>query len=189
MKRESFSQLTAPSKTLMSFVSELCQLPLLPILDAGCGLGRNAVALALSGLSVVCVDRDIERLRTLSATAPLYIASIKAPPLVVVGQLHPICIDLNRLYWPFSTNQFSAITCVHFLKIELFDCFWSALVPGGYLFIETFGGHGQNHLDLPKAGQLHDLLSGRFDISFYHENKVGPIGYDAVSVRLLAKKQ
>jgi SAM-dependent methyltransferase len=188
MKRPSNSQFEPPSKTLISFANELSQLPGKLVLDAGCGVGRNAVALALLGLSVVCVDRDVDRLRVLSATAPRYISSIKLPHSTL-GQLFPICVDLDSSKWPFSMGQFSAIICVHFLKIDLLDLIWSALVVGGHLFIETFGGHGQNHLDLPKAGQLRDLLSSRFNISFYQEKKVGPIGYDAVSVKLLAQKQ
>src|SRR5664280_2683126 len=162
MKRDSFSQLTPPSKALMSCANELSRLHSWPILDAGCGAGRNAVALALTGLSVVCVDRDIDRLLALSDIAPRYIASIK-PPRNVVGKLYPICADLDELQWPFSPSQFSAITCVHFLKIGLLDLFWSALVVSGYLFIETFGGHGKNYLDLPKSGQLREQLSGRFN--------------------------
>jgi SAM-dependent methyltransferase len=188
MKRESFSQLTLPSKTLMSFADELSQLQEWPVLDAGCGVGRNAVAVALSGLSVVCVDRDIDRLRFLSATAPRYIASIK-PTQPAVGQLYPICADLDQLKWPFSISRFSAIVCVHFLRVELLDCFWSSLIAGGYLFIETFGGHGGNYVDLPKTGQLQDQLSRRFDIPFYRERKVGPAGFGAVSVKLLARKR
>jgi SAM-dependent methyltransferase len=172
----------------MSFMNELSQIQNKPILDAGCGVGRNAVALALRGLTVVCVDRDIHRLHVIRTLGPRYIDTVK-PPYSAAGRLFPICADLDKPKWPFSKSQFSAITCVHFLKIELLDEFWSALVVGGYLFIETFGGHGQNHLDLPKAGQLRDLLSSRFNISFYQEKKVGPIGYDAVSVKLLAQKQ
>ena len=130
MKRDSFSQLTPPSKALMSCANELSRLHSWPILDAGCGAGRNAVALALTGLSVVCVDRDIDRLLALSDIAPRYIASIK-PPRNVEGKLYPICADLDELQWPFSPSQFSAITCVHFLKIGLLDLFWSALVVSG----------------------------------------------------------
>jgi SAM-dependent methyltransferase len=188
MKRASISQLEQPSKTLMRFANELSSGSHKPVLDAGCGLGRNAVALALRGLTVVCADRDVGRLRVLSTTAPQYISSVKSPHSTV-GQLFPVCADLDQTKWPFSTSRFSAITCVHFLKIELFDELWSALVEGGYLFIETFGGQGRNYLELPKAGQLRDLLSSRFNISFYEEKKVGPIGYDAVSVKLLAQKK
>jgi SAM-dependent methyltransferase len=56
-------------------VDELRSLSQWPVLDAGCGFGRNAVALALRGVSVVCIDRNAHRLGTLSRLAPGYIAS------------------------------------------------------------------------------------------------------------------
>jgi SAM-dependent methyltransferase len=188
MKHDNVSQLAPPSKTLTRFASELAQLRHYPALDAGCGTGRNAIALALLGLPVVCVDRDINRLRLLKDNVRQRVDRTTLPGSTA-GQLFPVCADLDQSTWPFSTNQFSVIICVEFLKIELLKYFWSALVVGGYLFIETFGGHGQNHLDLPKAEQLRDLLSDRFNISFYQERKVGPFGYDAVSVKLLAQKR
>ena len=182
------SQLAPPSKTLMRFASELAQLRNYPALDVGCGTGRNAIALALLGIPVVCVDRDINRLRNLKENAPRRAERITLPHSSV-GKIFPICANLDPSKWPFSQNRFSTIICVEFLNIELFNSFWSALFVGGYLFIETFGGHGQNHLDLPKANQLRDLLSNRFNILFYQERKVGPVGYDAVSVKLLAQKR
>lgn len=183
-----FSQLAEPSKTLLSVVSELSKLREWPVLDAGCGVGRNAAALALNGMSVVCVDRNIDRLRDLSAAVPQYLAGAK-PIAPVIGTLYPVCANLYPSSWPFLPGQFSAITCVHFFKIELLVSFWSSLVTGGCLFVETFGGHGQNYLDLPKRGQVLTLLSERFDIALYRERKVGPIDHDAVSVKLLAKKK
>jgi hypothetical protein len=96
--------------------------------------------------------------------------------------------DLKESQWPFSQSCFGAIICVHFLDIKLFDVFRSSLVPNGHLYIETFGGHGGNYLDLPKAGQLHDLLSRHFNLLFYRERAVGPPGFEAVSVKLLGKK-
>jgi SAM-dependent methyltransferase len=182
------SHLSSPSKSMMSFADELTRKPQWPALDAGCGFGRNAVALALRGLSVVCVDHDADRLRQLARIAPHCINDLKRPGSAV-GQLHPICAELNSLRWPFPKNSFSAIICVHFIKIELLDLFRSSLVSGGHLFIETFGGHGQNYLDLPKAGQLHDLLSRHFNLPFYCERPVGPSGYGAVSAKLLAEKR
>jgi hypothetical protein len=95
---------------------------------------------------------------------------------------------LNHLHWPFSQNCFGAIICVHFLDLDLFDMFHGSLVAGGYLYIETFGGHGQNYLDLPQAGQLSDLLSPNFRLPFYRERRVGPAAYNAVAVKLLAQK-
>ena len=188
MKAVNASQISPPSKTLMRFASEFAQHRNYPALDAGCGTGRNAVALALLGIPVVCVDRDINRLRYLKDNAPRPAKNITLPHSSV-GKISPICVNLDPSKWPFSQNKFSTIICVEFLNIDLFNSFWSALVAGGYLFIETFGGHGQNHLDLPKANQLRDLLSNRFNILFYQERKVGPVGYDAVSAKLLAQKR
>jgi Protein of unknown function DUF262/Methyltransferase domain len=39
-----------------------------PILDLGCGTGRNAIALAQLGMRVVCVDKDQKRVQALKRT-------------------------------------------------------------------------------------------------------------------------
>jgi SAM-dependent methyltransferase len=186
--RELISHLSSPSKAMMTFADDLARNSGSPVLDAGCGFGRNAVALALRGLSVVCVDRDTDRLRKLVRFWPDCINRLKRPGFAV-GQLHPLCAELDSSRWPFPQNCFSAIICVHFIRIELFDLFTTSLVPGGHLFVETFGGHGQNYLDLPKAGQLRDLLSDQFHLLFYRERAVGPPGHRAVSAKLLARKR
>jgi predicted RNA methylase len=54
----------------MSCVRELKSHSEAPVLDAGCGYGRNAVALACRGISVVCVDQKKERLDALVLSAP-----------------------------------------------------------------------------------------------------------------------
>ena len=182
------SDVGPPSKTLMSFAEEMASHSDLPILDAGCGYGRNAVALASRGSSVVCVDQKLERLHALVRLAPnrmvdLGVASCKA------GQLYPLVANLDPHQWPFGEKCFGGIICVHFLKISLFEAFRSSLAAEGYLYIETFGGQGRNYLDLPKAGQLHDLLSTNFHVLFYREKKVGPGGSDAVTVKLFARKR
>jgi SAM-dependent methyltransferase len=180
------SHLGPPSKVLIDVADELTGLPQYPVLDVGCGFGRNAVALAARGLSVVCVDQDLDRLQTLVRLAPTYIACEQAK--AGAGQLYPLLAKLNRLQWPFAPKCFGAIICVHFLDVGLLDAIWASLVTGGRLYIETFGGHGGNYLDLPKAGQLRNLLSRHFNIAFYRERKVGPADSDAVSVKLLGKK-
>jgi SAM-dependent methyltransferase len=187
-RRNLISHLSSPSKSMMDFADELTQEPKSLALDAGCGFGRNAVALALRGLSVVCVDHDAERLWKLVSVAPDCIDLHKRPGFDV-GRLYPICAELNCLRWPFAKNCFSAIICVHFIKIELLELFRSSLVPGGHLYIETFGGQGRNYLDLPKAGQLHELLSEHFHLPFYRERPVGPPGCRAVSAKLLAQRK
>ena len=188
MKANKISDLGPPSKTLMTFAREMASPANLPLLDAGCGYGRNAAALAARGLSVVFVDQKLERLHVLVRLATNHIARFREPGCEV-GQLYPLLADLGPSQWPFCENCFAGIICVHFLNVALFGVFQSSLVAGGYLYIETFGGQGGNYLDLPKAGQLHDLLSSDFHLSFYREKKVGPIGYDAVTVKLFARKR
>jgi len=71
-----------------------------PLLDAGCGHGRNAVALASHGLSVVCVDQEIERLNELVRLAPTHIADLRQPDCEV-GRLYPVLADLGTFAMAF----------------------------------------------------------------------------------------
>src|SRR5262249_6721810 len=150
-----------------------------PILDAGCGYGRNAPALAAQGLPVVCVDQESAQLNTLRRLASKHLTDLREPKRGL-GQLYPVLARLGPSHWPFADNCFAGIICVHFLDVALLQAFRSSLIVGGYLYIETFGGHGGNYLALPRAGQLHHLLWPGFDLPFYREKKVGPAEYDGV---------
>jgi SAM-dependent methyltransferase len=185
---ENSSYLGPPSKELIRIAADIKEHSNAPILDLGCGYGRNAIALAARGFSVVCVDKKNERLNVLARLAPKHIADLRQPQSNS-GRLYPLLGDLGPSQWPFRENCFAGMVCVHFLNVALFGVFRSSLVTGGFLYIETFGGHGGNYLDLPKAGQLHRLLRADFDIPFYRERKVGPAAYDAVTVKLFAVKR
>ena len=182
------SPLASPSQTLMSFADELVKLRHRPAIDVGCGFGRNAVALASRGISVVCVDKDLSCLRTLAERASEHIARSMQQSSGTAGQIYPVCCDVC-VAWPFPGSYFSTFVFIHFFRLHLVDAVASSLVPGGFLYIETFGNHGGNYLDLPKAGQIHDLLASRFHMPFYKERKAGPCGYDAVSVKVFACKK
>jgi SAM-dependent methyltransferase len=187
LKRATISHLGSPSKALIDVADKLTGISQYPVLDAGCGFGRNAAALASRGLSVVCVDQNLGRLHTLVRLASSHIAEFQQP-IPKVGQLYPLLANLKQSQWPFAQKCFGAIICVHFLDIGLLDAFRASLVTGGHLYIETFGGHGGNYLELPKIGQLRDLLLPHFQLSIYRERKVGPTDYRAVSVRLFGTK-
>jgi predicted RNA methylase len=105
------AHLGPPSKTLIGMAVELTSLSQYPVLDAGCGVGRNAVALASHGFSVVCVDHERDRLNSLIRVASLNNNALKRS-VCELGRLYPVLADLKHSQWPFSQNCFGAIICV-----------------------------------------------------------------------------
>ena len=89
------SPLASPSATLMSVANELVKLRHRPVIDLGCGFGRNAVALASRGISIVCVDKDVDRLRTLARLAPGYISGFMQRDGREVGKIYPVASMLT----------------------------------------------------------------------------------------------
>ena len=102
------------------------------------------------------------------------------------GTLYPVCANVTR--WPFSKDCFSAVVCIHIVVDGLLESARDSLVRNGLLYVETFGNHGRNYLDLPKAGEFRDQLAADFDFLFYRERNAGPPEADAVSVTFLARK-
>ena len=167
----------SPSRTLLRVAQNFCRK--FPILDAGCGFGRNSVALAELGFTVICADHDLYRLDALMKLAPTD---------KLVGALFPVRIELSPATWPFAPACFSAVVFVHYLDMLLFPLVHHSLAPGGFLYLETVGGQGGNYLELPEAGELHSLLSPLFRLDAYEERPVGPAGCNKCAVRLNAKK-
>jgi hypothetical protein len=167
-----------PSPWVRRFATKVADASLgKPILDVACGSGRNAIFLASLGCSIDCVDRDLTTLQ-----------NQKLPPLIS-RQLSLRQLDLVKDSWPFGQCAVGGIINVQFLLPDLFPLFEYSLSPGGYLLLESVPGHGKNYLELPKAGELMRCLEKGFEIEQYKERKVGPSDYDAVTVRLLAKKR
>jgi hypothetical protein len=63
--------------------------------------------------------------------------------------------------------------CVHYFDAALFPSIHYSLAVNGHFYIETVGGQGQNYLELPLAGELHELLLPRFRFELYEERSVG----------------
>jgi 2-polyprenyl-3-methyl-5-hydroxy-6-metoxy-1,4-benzoquinol methylase len=89
MKQTMIAHPGPPSKALMGVADEISSISQLPVLDAGCGFGRNAVALASRGLSVVCVDRNRDCLNSFTGSASIHNTGVK-PYEYVGGHLHPV---------------------------------------------------------------------------------------------------
>jgi tellurite methyltransferase len=143
-----------------------------PILDVGCGAGRNAVYLAGLGGVVICLDGNSELLRRLPR----------------VKRIVPLHLDLATERWPFAQCELGGIVSVHFLMPALFRQFESSLSPGGCMLIETVPAHGGNFVELPNEGELRRAFAEAFQFEFFKEKEAGPIGCGKVTVRLLAKR-
>lgn len=154
-----------------------------PLIDVACGSGRNALTFAQLGCTVICVDRDLAGLETHAK----HLRRTELKKAVAKLSLHQL--DLVNDRWPFTTGFAGGIINVHFLLPKLFAFFVRSLSPGGYLLLETAPGCGGNYLELPKAGALRSAFERAFDLEFYQERKVGPIGFDAVTVKVLGKRR
>ncbi len=153
-----------------------------PILDLGCGSGRNALFLWNLGCTVICMDRDLSGLEAqLTRALPGHSATDKK-------RLIPHQIDLENEPWPFDRQSVGGIINVHFTLPSLFPHFCSSLVPEGYLLLETVPGCGGNYLELPRKGTLKAALEGSFRFELYKERPVGPPDRNAVTVKLLATR-
>jgi SAM-dependent methyltransferase len=179
---------TSPSKLLVRFAGQIASFGKGLVVDAPCGYGRNAVVLAARGCTVIAIDKDYARLAALERVKAAYVAD-HVPAGVRTGQIFTVRADVTADRWPVAPSSISAIICVHFVMIDLIPVFISSLQIGGHLYVETFGGQGMNYLELPKAGQLRELLSGHMAFSYYKERKVGPTEIDSVSVTLLAQRR
>jgi SAM-dependent methyltransferase len=155
-----------------------------PILDVACGSGRNAIFLAQMGCTVFCLDKDLTGLDA-AQTRLRYLAKRTD----AAGQIVPIALDLEADALPFGASALGGIVNIHYLLPRLFPWFARSLRGGGYLLLETPGRHGGNYLELPRKGALPSALDNAFDIELCREGKAGPKKYDAVTVRLLAKRR
>jgi SAM-dependent methyltransferase len=149
-----------PSKTLIRFLDRVTSSNAAPILDAPCGFGRNALPLAAEGFNVIAVDKDLVRLNSLQKSI--------SEKTHAVGKVFPLCADLTKGQLPFGPCSFSAIICIHYPVQKILADFDDQLMGGGHLFIETFGGHGENYLELPKADEIRQALMG-YKLLFYNE--------------------
>jgi tellurite methyltransferase len=95
-------------------------------LDAACGDGRNALALARHGLEVDAVDVSDVTIAALQAAAPE-----RAPGV------HPRVVDLEQE--PLDTDAYDVVVTFNYLQRDLFGPLARALRPGGWLVFETFG--------------------------------------------------
>ena len=165
-----------PSATLRKYAQLIASGARGPILDAPCGYGRNALLFGTMGLDVYCVDIDEVALTFLSQQR-------------CAGSMICLKEDLNTIPPSLCSKQFAAILNIHFVAPHLVPWWKDSLIPGGYLYIETFDNRGENYRQLPRSGEIQEILKDDFDFVLNQERHAGPDGTDAVTVRLLAQKR
>jgi SAM-dependent methyltransferase len=175
-------QLDEPAPLVRRFAAKIAEASGgLPILDVACGSGRNAFPLKRLGCTVICIDRDLSRLRTQQLISH-DLAGPAEPELI------PQQMDLLKDSWPFGESSVGGIINIHFYCAFLLPFFERSLAPGSYLLLETVPGCGGNYLELPGAGMVKSAFEKSLDFEFYRERRVGPSGFDAVTVRMLARR-
>jgi tellurite methyltransferase len=151
-------------------------------LDIAAGRGRNAIALARAGMTVIAVDFSAEAMRLLAATA-------RAADLAI----WPVVANLDSFH--LKDESFDAIVNINYLDRALFPNFARALRPGGILIAETFLVD-QAEIGLPRDprfllghGELR-ALAARLDVEEYSEGAITyPNGERAFRASIAARRR
>jgi SAM-dependent methyltransferase len=128
-----------------------------PVVDLACGRGRNALAIAARGISVLGIDRSAEFLAELCGEA-----RARALPVRVVRA------DLEQAPRPpLAEGRCGALVVCRYLHRPLAPVLETLLAPGGWLLYETFTihqrdlGYGpENPAFLLNPGELPALFPG-----------------------------
>lgn len=163
-------------------VAMLARIPRGVVLDVAAGRGRNALALARVGNSVVAVDYSVEAMSLLASYA-------QAERLAI----WPVVANLDSFH--LKDESFDAIVNINFLDRALFPNFTRALRPGGVLVAETFLvdqaaiGHPRDPRFLLAHGELRALAAG-LEVEEYREGMVTyPNGEHAYRASMLARRR
>jgi len=145
------------------------------ILDAPCGFGRHAHWLASLGFRVTGADIDLNRLE-------------KAAKAEQISQ-HKIAWRAVDLEQPWQlAEQFDVFLAVHYFSPHIIERAKEVLRPGGVFIYESFGGHGKNHLALPRQGAFGKELKRYFEEIELEERPVGP-SRSAVAIKARAVRR
>src|SRR5271156_7125356 len=160
----------------------IARIPRGVVLDVAAGRGRNALALAHSGIRVVAVDFSAEAMRLVAAAA-------RAARLGI----WPVVANLDNFH--LKDESLDAIVNINFLDRTLFPKFVRALRPGGWLIADTFLvdqaaiGHPRAPRFLLGHGELRALADG-LEVEEYREGPVTyPNGESAFRASLAARRK
>jgi SAM-dependent methyltransferase len=152
-----------------------------PILDAPCGYGWHAISLQELGCRVTCADVDDKALEQLACFNKIITEAGRK-------RFELLEVDLLNDDWPFDEAQFSGALNVHFYNSNLITNIAHSLVSDGLLYVETIANRKGNFMQLPRAGEIPNLLADTFELIHLKERHAGPTNSGKVTVRMLGRK-
>lgn len=133
-----------------------------PIVDVGCGYGRNGLEVLKAGGKCVFCDIDTKCLQSIKDSNVFFDYR---------GNYCLKQIDFEKEPWPFPPDSCGGIINVHYYNRKLIEGFISSIRVGGFLLIETIDNRGGNHFELPMVGYLRYQIMPHFKIIYYKEGK------------------
>jgi SAM-dependent methyltransferase len=150
-------------------------------IDVACGFGRHCRELQSRSASVVGIDFDHAALRSIGTGTVAHGRTRDRDMMAVRAEL--------EAGLPLKSASADLVVAIHYPMLDLIPEMARVLRPGGHLILETFSGKGDNWQALPFPGKMKAELGSAFKIIDYKESRVGPIGANAVSVKVLACKR
>ena len=122
--------------------------------DLACGVGRDAAALALGGLTVEGWDNLPEALQRADRLAKACGANV---------QTHQV--DIEAAEFKLPPSRFDVIACFHYLHRPLMEQIKRAIRPGGFVVYETFTVTQRKRVGKPRKDK-HLLRPGELSSYF-----------------------
>ncbi len=138
------------------------------VVDLACGKGRNGLYLAYLGLPALFMDRSLHHLEHIEKAAQDFSLKIQTRH-----------VDLEHCPNPLQDLSFKAILVFKYLHRPLIPLLKESVVPGGYIFYETFTagqpcyGRPRNPHFLLKPGELLSWFKS-WQILYYFEGRTNP---------------
>ena len=116
-----------------------------PIADVACGSGRNLLPFLDGKQSIDCYDIRTDCLDPhITAAAG---GRLTHHPTDLLGGFH------------LPRGKYGLVLLVHFYAPSVLGEVVQALKPGGFLLIETIDDRGGNHHQLPRMGEVFEILA------------------------------
>lgn len=166
-----------PSSFVRRQISTLKLAPASSVLDVPCGTGRHSLYLGRLGHHVTVVDVD-------EALVQATVARLQASQVECTGIVADATMPL-----PFEPAIFDIAIITDFVDEHLLGSIGNVIRTGGHLIYESYLAQGGNWLQLLPPGRSAEILEPMFEILRSEKREVGPSGFEAESIKILARRR